>query len=106
MTVGAASESVLGTLHGRVATVMKGALDVYDAEQKDYLERVDQGEPDLIAPQPNASLLSVITKFLADNSITCVPAESNELSALETSLREKRERRSVRNVSNVVPITG
>lgn len=100
MTVQAASEAALGSLHSKVATVMKGALDVYDAEQEVYLAKVESGDTeDLIAPVPNASLLSVITKFLSDNKITCVPADSQEVGELEAKLREKRaSRKSVKNV--------
>ena len=112
MTAKAASEGTLGELHKRVATVMRGALDVYDTEQEMYLKKTDlikehADDPemverlaDLVAPQPNASLLSVITKFLADNSISCVPEESEEMTDLQKTLEARRKTR--RQVGNVV----
>jgi hypothetical protein len=105
MTIKAASERTLGELHSRVAKVMVGALDVYDTAQEVYLEKAAQGDTtDVIVPEVNASLLSVITKFLADNSITCVPEESEELTGLHAKLKEKRQNRKT--VSNVVHLTG
>lgn len=108
MTVKAASEGALGELHNRVANVMKGALDVYDAAQRDYLDKVDTGDTqDVIVPEVNASLLSVITKFLSDNSITCVPEESDAVTGLAASLKEKRaKRKSVTNVVHLHEQTG
>lgn len=43
MTVKAASEGALGELHNKVVRVMKGALDVYAAEQDKYLRDVEAG---------------------------------------------------------------
>lgn len=94
MTVKAAKEEALGVLHARVAQVMTGALDVFDHRQKEYLQGTHD---DMEAPEVNASLLSVITKFLADNKITCVPEESKEVSELAERLKNKRRR-----VGNVV----
>lgn len=108
-----ATEDSLGELHSKVAKVMKGALDVFDRAQEVYLARTQMlsenpDDPDLVIatadikePEPNASLLSVMTKFLADNKISCAPSESKELSSLESILSNKKERRKI---SNVVPI--
>lgn len=111
MTIKAASEGALGELHSRVAKVMRGALDVTDAEQELFLKKTEAirnhaDDPDMVqmladtvAPQVNASLLSVITKFLADNQISCVPEESQEMTDLQRTLAErKKNRRSVGNV--------
>ena len=92
MTAKAAKEEALGLLHSRVAKVMTGALDVFDERQTEYLRGNTED-----APEVNASLLSVITKFLADNKITCVPEESAEVSELAERLQKKRMR-----VGNVV----
>lgn len=112
MTKKAASEGTLGALHSKVAKIMTGALDVYDTEQELYLKQAEMikehaDDPELVdklagmtAPQPNASLLSVITKFLSDNQITCVAEESAELSDLQKSLEERKKTR--RKVGNVV----
>lgn len=90
-----ATEEQLGKLHQRVAKVLSGALDVYEKAQEEYLQDVHD---DLPPPEVNASLLSVMTKFLADNKITCAPAESEALSDLESRLQNKRNRKRVGNV--------
>lgn len=95
MTVKAAKEQVLGDLHSKVAKVMHNALDVIDAQQEEFLRGTHE---DTEAPAVNSSLLSVITKFLADNKITCVPEESQEVSELAERLKNKKRRR----VGNVV----
>lgn len=112
MTKKAATESTLGALHSKVAKIMTGALEVYDTEQELYLKSASMvidnaDDPELvsqlaglIAPQPNASLLSVITKFLSDNQITCVAEESEEMSDLQKALDERKKTR--RQVGNVV----
>lgn len=97
----AATEGQLGELHARVARVLTGALDVMDKAQEAYLEAGPDSE--LPPPEVNASLMSVMTKFLADNKITCVPEDNANLSELETRLRDKRAARKLR-VGNVVPI--
>lgn len=88
MTVKAAKEEALGVLHAKVAKVMSGALDVFEDQQDEYLRGNLED-----APEVNASLLSVITKFLADNKITCVPEESAEVSELAERLKNKRRKR-------------
>lgn len=95
MTTKAATEEALGELHGKVAKVMSNALDVAEKAQEVYLEA--EGEDIGPPPEVPASLMSVITKFLADNKISCVPAESQGVSALEQRLKNKN-RRSVGNV--------
>lgn len=103
MTERAASETVLGELHSKVARVMTQALDVYDTAQEIYLntarDKIEEGQ---VIPEPvlSAPLLGVMTKFLADNKISCVPADSKELSDLEKRLKSKRKR--VASVGNVV----
>lgn len=92
MSVNAAKEEALGVLHSKVATIMTGALDVFEERQKEYLNGNVED-----APEVNASLLSVITKFLSDNKISCAPEESAEVSELAQRLKNKRRR-----VGNVV----
>lgn len=99
MTVNAATESALGALHSKVAKVMTKALDNFEAAQDAY----DPSKEDAILPEVNASLLSVITKFLNENKITCTPEESEEMSELAERLANKRAGRRVRKqVGNVV----
>lgn len=95
MTTGAAKEGLLGNLHNKVARVMVNALDVHEKAQENYLKSEDE---DAIEPVLSAPLLGVITKFLNDNKITCVPEESAGLSELEERLKNKRNRRAVGNV--------
>lgn len=96
MAKNAATEGQLGALHARVAQVLTGALDVMDKAQQNYLEAGPDSE--LPPPEVNASLMSVMTKFLADNKITCVPEESESLSGLEARLAQKQRRKRVGNV--------
>lgn len=105
MTKNAASEAVLGDLHNKVAKVMTTALNQIDTAQdvfNDLVERAkDNGDDELLVEaldkkvEVNASLLSVITKFLNDNKISCAPEESQELSGLAQVLANKKKRRSV-----------
>lgn len=89
-----ATEEELGKLHNKVAKVMANALDVVEKAQENFLDAV---EIDVPVPEVSAPLLSVITKFLNDNKITCVPSESAGLSDLAERLKKKRKR-----VGNVV----
>lgn len=58
-------------------------------------------------PEVSAPLLSVATKFLADNKITCVPEESAALTNLEETFKAKRERKLKKlSVDNVIPLAG
>lgn len=100
MAKNTATESALGTLHEKVAKIMTNALDVMDEAQRRYLENdtVDQEVPTVSAP-----LLGVIAKFLSDNSITCAPEESVELTGLEQRLAEKRKRKTVGGVTHLEP---
>lgn len=96
MTSNATPEGRLGELHVKVARVMHQALDVVDVAQSRYLEDEEAIDP----PAPiSAPLLSVITKFLSDNSITAAPEESAGMSDLAQRLKSKR--RSVGNVAHI-----
>lgn len=101
----AATEGQLGELHNRVAAVLTKALRVVEKAQDAYLEEDVPLEP---MPEVSAPLLSVATKFLADNKITCVPEESEALTDLEATLKAKRERKDRKRLSvgNVIPMTG
>ena len=98
MTTNAASENELGTLHSKVAKVMTKALDNFVAAQDNF----DPSVEGAILPEVNASLMSVITKFLNDNKITATPEDSKEMSELATTLANKRQRSKRRQVGNVV----
>ncbi len=105
MASNAATEAALGELHSKVAKVMTGALETIDIAQEVYKHQAEQvfADPESIIPiekPPGVSpaLLGAITKFLSDNSITCAPGESKELSELESTLERKRRKRTVGNV--------
>ncbi len=97
MSKNAASEEVLGSLHQKVANAMIRAIDYVERGQDTYDE---MGEPtDLVRPELSPAMLSAMTKFLSDNSITANPAEDEKTSSLAQRLANKRLR-----VGNVVPI--
>ena len=98
MTKGPATEEALGDLHNKVAKVMTNALDKVITAQENPVTGED-GEP--VEVPVNPALLSVVTKFLAENKITCAPQEGNAMSDLEKKLAAKKQtRRKV--VGNVV----
>jgi hypothetical protein len=100
MAKGTATESALGELHGKVAKVMTRALDQLEKQQDEWeqAQALDVVEP---PPAVNPSLLSVMTKFLSDNKITCDPADSGAMSELEKKLAERRTKRRVGNVTHI-----
>jgi hypothetical protein len=94
---GPATESALGDLHSKVAKVMVNALDkVIELQNNPAIG--DNGEP--VDVPVNPALLSVITKFLDSNKITCAPEAGNTMSELEQKLAAKKATR--RQVGNVV----
>lgn len=87
----AASETKLGALHEKVASVL---LDALDGELLPGYGEGDDAVPEKVIP-PSAAIIAAATKFLKDNEITCTPAESNALGALEAQMAKRRERRSL-----------
>lgn len=101
MSKSAASEEALGELHTKVAKVMTRALDQIDKAQDIFDENVDGADPEAaMRPEVSPAMLSAITKFLADNKVTCNPAESENMSDLQRHLKNKKRR----SVGNVVPM--
>lgn len=97
MSKNAASEELLGELHTKITKVMIKSLEQVEKAQDTYDDTPDD-EKELVRPEVSASLLSAMTKFLADNKITCNPAEGSKMSELEQRLRRKKQA-----VGNVVP---
>ena len=65
-----ATEKVLGSLHARLAEVLKDSLqDKFDPETGEKLP-------------PNAAILNVARQFLKDNKIEAVPAQGTPLHGL------------------------
>lgn len=96
---GPATESALGDLHNKVAKVMVNALDKMISSQETPSQDAEGNDIDVPV---NPALLSVITKFLDTNKITCAPEVGNTMSELEQKLAEKRSRR--RKVGNFTVI--
>jgi hypothetical protein len=102
MAKNSAAEAELGTLHAKIAKVMVGVLDNYASAQKAFEELLAQGidaESVLAMPEISPAMLSVITKFLSDNSITAAPEDSKDANELKEKLDTTRaNRRAGRNV--------
>lgn len=96
MSKNAASEEVLGNLHQKVANAMIRAIDYVEQGQETFDAVADAT---LVRPELSPAMLSAMTKFLSDNSITANPAEDEKTSTLADRLAKKRLR-----VGNVVPI--
>ena len=87
-----ATEGQLGELHQKVAKVMSNALDrVLETQDAGGIKAGDDGE--LVEIPLNPALLSVVTKFLAENKITCAPETGNHMSELEGKLAERASKR-------------
>lgn len=115
-TKGRATETQLGELHNAVAKVMTNALTVSEVAQEVYLRKTEYikdnpDDPDMLMalperpPEVPATLLSVITKFLADNKITCIPEESKQGNELQDKLNAMRANGRRKSVGNVVHLT-
>jgi hypothetical protein len=109
----AATEDDLGNLHNKVAKVMTNALTQIEVAQEQFgtLQEAAGDDPELIAgildkrPEVSPALLSAMTKFLADNHITCND-EQGAASGLKDTLAGKRKRSANGariGVGNVVP---
>lgn len=75
-----ATEDDLGVLHRKVANVLLENLETEDG--------------------PSPSMISIATKFLKDNDITCSIQDNQDMSALEKSLKAKRAKRRLKVVGD------
>lgn len=105
MTKSNATDKQLGELHGKLAKAMLKALNASD----EAVFLLDEHGADLPTPVyqylekqagANPALLTAVTKFLKDNSITCAVEDSTEMTDLQQRLSDKKRRR----VGNVIPI--
>jgi len=106
MAKGSAPEAELGDLHAKIARVMSKVLTSYEKASDAFLELIEAGaEPEQLLefPEVSPAMLSVITKFLADNKITAVPEENKETSDLARQLQDRQARREARK-GNVIPM--
>lgn len=94
-----ATEKQLSTLHGKVAETMVSALDQADNAalllDKYHGDREEELPADVrlflqSCREIHPSLLTVATKFLKDNNISCDAASDEELTDLEQRLAKKR----------------
>lgn len=108
MTNKAATEGELGDLHKAVAKIMSLTVRNLYKSQELFDEALEaaKGDPtavmDIIVTRPEVSpaFLAAVTKFLADNKITCQVEDSKELSDTQKIIAEKQKRR----VGNVIPM--
>lgn len=100
----AASDVELSKLHGRLAKSMVEALESADEAQA-LLNKVREIPlpPDVVkflsdCAANSPSLMTAVAKFLKDNKVTCRLEDSEEMSALQQRLKEKKR------IGNIVPI--
>lgn len=87
-----ATEGKLGDLHDKVADVLIGALD--------RSEKLATATGEEVFPiEVNPALISVATKFLKDNEITCQAGEGSKTQELQEQLNKRR--RTVNNVTHL-----
>lgn len=109
MAKGAATQTALGELHNKVATIFTKVLDLYETRLQ-IAENIDPSEieesliealmGDNIVPSP--AMLSAITKFLKDNNIEFDTEQVAELSDQERRLAERlRTRPTLVDLSNL-----
>lgn len=77
----AAKEEVLGQLHVKVANVMIRALEAHEVD--------DEGNVIVLPTPVNPALLSVMTKFLKDNDITCTGGVGSKADELRERLQKQ-----------------
>lgn len=101
-----ATDKLLGELHGRVAKSMLDALEASDQAQAlldEYSEELPNDVINYLSKSAgnNPALLTAVTKFLKDNSITCVIEDNSDMSELEERLQNKRNKKRI---GNVIPM--
>lgn len=108
MAKNAATEAIMGLLHAKVASVMVKALDNVEAAQTAFKDALESGNEDAVMealgnmPEVSPALLSAVTKFLADNKITCQPEDDANLGGLAERLKAKQSGKR-KAVGNIVP---
>lgn len=100
MTKNAAKVEDLAELHSKVARVLNKTLSLFDR----LLDGYDENDPDAVMPTVPPALLTVATKFLNENQITCAPEDSVDMTALEARLAGKPVRPRLASVRDVNPI--
>jgi hypothetical protein len=107
MATGSAKEKQLGALHAKITDVFLKVLQRYE-QRLDKIETIDptEFESELLEElfsenaMPNPAMLSAVTKFLKDNSISFDTEKLTELSDQERRLEERRKNRG-----NIVSLT-
>lgn len=89
-----ASESQVAATHSRVTRVINKVLEIYE----ERLEAYSESEAELFV-EPSPAFLTVATRFLKDNQITCAPEDNEEVSELQKRLNEKRGKKRLASVS-------
>lgn len=104
MAKGAATESALGKLHSKLATVFIKVLERYENKLEELTE--DKLADEMLDEfEPSPAMLSAIAKFLKDNEIGLDSEEVETLNATQRRLQEQREKRKRAGLTlNVVPL--
>lgn len=98
-----ATEDKLGALHGSVADAL--LTSITQSSKATALLLKHEELPDEVrrfledCSEVHPSLLTVATKFLKDNNISCDASEDDSLSELEAELKKNRKRSKVSDVS-------
>lgn len=106
MAKGAANEQALGKVHALVTSVFTKVLENYNSaldalpSAGDLRDELEGGLAEAMAAEPNPAMLSAITKFLKDNSVSFDDEAVKGLSGLQQALADRREARK-----NVVQLT-
>lgn len=92
-----ASEKVLAQLHSQLAATMTKSLQQNEWAQNlldEYAEELPRAVVKFLeaASASNPALMAAVSKFLKDNEITCQPDDSEELSELAQTLKNKPRR--------------
>lgn len=115
----AASQSNMNALHSRVAEVFLKVLQRYE-DRLDAVDAITSGaldagsiEQDVLAElmtdgsMPSPAMMSAITKFLKDNEVLFEKEVTEQVSAQQRALEEKRKNRPNLAQLSVVPkVTG
>lgn len=100
----AASETNLGALHEKVASVLLEALD--GEEIPGFIDEDPETGEVISVPAkrmaPSAAIIAAATKFLKDNEITCIPDKGNNLGALEQKAADRRAKRAAMTAQDMV----
>jgi len=92
-----ATEQAVAETHGRITKVLNHVLKIYEQKLEEY-----ENDPEGVFLEPSPAMLTVASRFVKDNNITCQVEESQEMGDLQKRLEAKRKRGKV--LASVSPI--